>query len=56
MATKIQLEAMVNKVMELQYYGETIFSIMFDPCFLIINTASTKKIFIDTDGKEMEQK
>ena len=55
MATKIQLEAMVKKVLELQYYGETVFSIMFDPCFLIINTASPKKIFIDTDGRDEEK-
>ena len=34
MATKIQLEAMVTKILELQYYGESVQSINFDPCFL----------------------
>ena len=54
MATKIQLEALVTKILELQYYGETVFSVMFDPCFLIINTSSSRKIFIDTDGNELK--
>ena len=51
MATKIQLEAMVKKVLELQYNHMTVFSVTFDPCFLIINT-SGDTISIDTDGKD----
>ena len=51
MATKIQLEALVNKILELQYHGVTVFSVMFDPCFLIIST-SDGRIALDTDGRE----
>lgn len=52
MATKIQLEAMVKKILELQYYGETVHAVYFDPTFLIISTATSGRITIDTDGKE----
>lgn len=51
MATKIQLEALVKKVLEIQYNGFTVFSVTFDPRFLLINTSSGR-IVIDTDGKE----
>lgn len=54
MATKIQLEAMVTKILELQYYGADVFSVIFDP-FLLAITSSKGKIFIDTDGKEMKK-
>ena len=51
MATKIQLEAMVKKVLELQYNNITVFSVTFDPYFLVISTADDT-ISIDTDGKD----
>ena len=51
MATKIQLESLVSKVLELQFSGITVFSVTFDPCFLVINT-SGDTISIDTDGKD----
>ena len=53
MATKIQLEAMVTKILELQYYGETVHVVYFDPCYLIISTATGSPIRIDTDGREI---
>jgi len=52
MATKVQLEAMVKKVIELQYYGETVHAVTFDPFYLLIHTANCRTIKIDTDGKE----
>lgn len=55
MATKIQLEAMVTKILELQYYGETVHVVYFDPCNLAMHTASGKIICIDTDGKECKK-
>lgn len=53
MATKIQLEAMVKKILELQYCGNEVFSVMFYPIYIVINT-SQGKVFIDTGGKEMK--
>ena len=55
MATKIQLEAMVKKILELQYNGVTVHAVYFDPCYLIISTAGKGPIRIDTDGKDMEK-
>ena len=55
MATKIQLESMIKKILELQYYGETVHAVYFDPTFLIISTASGNPVRIDTDGKEMKK-
>lgn len=54
MATKIQLEAMVTKILELQYYGESVHVVYFDPCHLTIHTATNKITYIDTDGKEVK--
>ena len=53
MATKIQREAMVKKVLELQYYGETVHVANFGPYYIAIHTANGKILCIDTDGKEM---
>lgn len=55
MATKIQLEAMVKKILELQYYHETVHVVYFDPYNLAMHTASGKIICIDTDGKECKK-
>ena len=52
MATKIQLEALIKKILELQYYGESVHAVTFEPYFLLIHTASSKKYAIDTDGKD----
>ena len=52
MATKIQLEAMVTKIVELQYYGETVHCITLGPTYLLIHTANYRTIKLDTDGKE----
>ena len=54
MATKIQLEAMVNKILELQYYGETVQSITLDPLYVLIHTANLRTIRLDTDGKKVK--
>ena len=53
MATKIQLEAMVTKILELQYYGETTHMANFGPYYITLHTASGKNFSIDTDGKEI---
>lgn len=55
MATKIQLESLVKKILGLQYCGETIHVVYFDPYSLAIHTADGKIIHIDTDGKEMKK-
>ena len=52
MATKIQLQALVNKVLELQYNGESVHSVTFESYFLLIHTARGLKVEIDTDGKD----
>ena len=51
MATKIQPEALVKKILELQYNGITVHAVYFDPTFLIIATASNGTIQVDTDGR-----
>ncbi len=51
MATKIQLEAMVTKILELQYYGETAQMITLDPLYVVIHTANGNNYSIDTDGR-----
>lgn len=53
MATKIQLETMISKIFELQYNADDIFSVMFYPIYLVINT-SKGKTFVDTDGNEIK--
>ena len=52
MATKIQLESVVKKVLELQYYGETTHMITLDPIHAVIHTADGNVYIIDTDGRD----
>lgn len=56
MATKIQLEAMIKKILELQYYGETAQMITLDPLYVIIHTADGNNYSIDTDGRDEKWK
>jgi len=55
MATKIQLEEMVTRILELQYYGETVHMANFGPYYITLHTASGRIISIDTDGRLMEK-
>ena len=52
MATKIQLEAMVTKILELQYYGETVHCITLGNDYILIHTGNYRTVKLDTDGKE----
>lgn len=52
MATNIQLEAMVKKILELQYKGETVHVITLDPLYILIHTGNHRTVRIDSDGKE----
>jgi len=55
MATKIQLEAMVQKILKLQSENESVHSVTFDPYHLAIYTGSGRIICIDTDEEELSK-
>ena len=52
MTTKVQLESMVTKILELQFYGEDVRMANFGPWYISLHTANGRIVSIDTDGKE----